>query len=119
MILKNILTNALKFTEQGSITITAYPCRTGIEFSIVDTGVGIAEEDLPHIFEPFRQGVTPTPFSHGGVGLGLYIVRQLIDLLGGKITVHSAYGEGSAFRVWLPQRNTDSLLPLGSVTNFS
>jgi PAS domain S-box-containing protein len=104
MVLKNLLTNALKFTQEGFITVATRSHGTGVEFSIADTGVGIAEEDLPYIFEAFRQGATPTPHAHGGVGLGLYIVRQLLDLLGGSISVKSEQGKGSIFQVWVPQK---------------
>lgn len=104
MVLKNLLTNALKFTAEGFITVTARARGTGVEFSIADTGVGIAEEDLPYIFEAFRQGASVIPHAHGGVGLGLYIVRQLLDLLGGSISVQSERGKGSLFRVWVPQK---------------
>ncbi len=104
MILKNLLTNAIKFTAQGTITVTTRPQGRGTEFSIADTGIGIAKEDLPHIFEPFRQGQDELGQNRSGVGLGLYIVRQLLDLLGGSIAVESERGKGSVFRVWLPQR---------------
>jgi len=104
MVLKNLLTNSLKFTEQGRITVAVRPYGAGVEFSVMDTGVGIAREDLPHIFEPFRQGRHSTALHHGGVGLGLYIVRQVLDLLGGTISVESERGKGSIFRVWTPWR---------------
>lgn len=104
MVLKNLLTNALKFTPNGFITISVHPQGKGVEFSIADTGVGIAKEDLQHIFEPFRQGANSTGQHRSGVGLGLYIVRQLLDLLGGSISVESEEGKGSLFRVWMPQQ---------------
>lgn len=104
MVMKNLLTNALKFTKEGFITVTTRARGAGVEFSIADTGVGIATEDLPHIFDAFRQGTAGIPHTHGGVGLGLYIVRQLLDLLGGSISVQSEHGKGSLFRVWVPQK---------------
>jgi PAS domain S-box-containing protein len=104
MVLKNLLTNALKFTDEGRISVVARPYDAGIEFLVTDTGIGIAQEDLPHIFEPFRQGKKLSPNQHrGGVGLGLYIVRQILDLLGGTVSVESEHGKGSTFRVWAPQ----------------
>ncbi|MBI3756757.1 MAG: PAS domain S-box protein [Deltaproteobacteria bacterium] len=108
MVLKNLLTNALKFTQAGLITISVCSLGTGVEFRVADTGVGIAKEDLPYIFEPFRQGKNSTVQHRSGVGLGLYIVRQLLDLLGGSISVESVEGKGSLFRVWMPQ-HTESL----------
>ncbi len=102
MVLKNLLTNARKFTEEGVITVAALPQGSGIEFHVSDTGIGIAPEALPFIFEPFRQVDSSLTRRHGGVGLGLYIVRQLLNLLGGTVSVESMLGKGSTFRVWLP-----------------
>jgi signal transduction histidine kinase len=102
MVLKNLLANAIKFTDTGSVTISASPQRNGVEFIISDTGIGIPSEAIPLIFEPFRQVDSSTTRRYGGVGLGLYIVRQLVHLLGGTVTVVSEVGKGSTFRVWLP-----------------
>jgi PAS domain S-box-containing protein len=102
MVLKNLITNALKFTEEGVITVAALPQGAGIEFRVSDTGIGIAPEALPIIFEPFRQLNSSLTRRHGGVGLGLYIVRQLLNLLGGTVSVESTLGKGSTFRVWVP-----------------
>jgi len=102
IILKNLLTNALKFTEAGTITVSVGPQSNGITFSVSDTGSGISADVLPFIFEPFRQGGTFATRKQGGVGLGLYIVQRLLDLLGGTVTVESAVGKGSTFHVWLP-----------------
>lgn len=101
MVLKNLIGNALKFTEQGRVMVSAAARDGGIEFRVTDTGPGIAPEALPIIFEAFRQANTSS-MRHGGVGLGLYIVRRLLDILGGTITVDSVVGRGSTFRVWLP-----------------
>ncbi len=102
VVLKNLVANAVKFTEQGSVTVGARACAAGVEISVADTGVGIAPETLPIIFEPFRQGDAPQRRPYGGVGLGLYVVRRLADVLGATITVESAVGSGSTFRVRLP-----------------
>lgn len=102
IILKNLLINALKFTEAGTITVSVVPQGDGITFSVSDTGLGIPANVLPFIFEPFRQGGNLATRKQGGVGLGLYIVRQLLNLLGGSVTVESVVGKGSTFRVWLP-----------------
>lgn len=107
-ILINLLSNAVKFTPEGEIKITADqlgPDR--IRIAVADTGVGIAEEDLPHIFEEFRQvGSTNRKFQTAaaatGTGLGLPITHRLVGLLGGKLTVSSRPGEGSVFAVMLP-----------------
>jgi signal transduction histidine kinase len=102
MVLKNLITNALKFTEEGVITVEARPQGPGIEFRVSDTGIGIAPEALPIIFEPFHQVDRSLSRRHGGVGLGLYIVRQLLNLLGGTVSVESTVDKGSTFRVWVP-----------------
>ena len=102
VIIKNMISNAAKFTERGSVTIEAHKSNDGIEFVVMDTGVGISQENLPVIFEAFRQVENPLTRQHGGAGLGLYIVKKLLELLDGKITVESTVGRGSIFRVWIP-----------------
>jgi signal transduction histidine kinase len=101
LILRNLVHNALKYTSQGSVTVRALADRGRVDFSVIDTGEGIAREDLSGIFEMFRQGSNGPPRG-GGVGLGLYLVKRLTDALGGTIAVESAPGAGSHFRVSLP-----------------
>jgi PAS domain S-box-containing protein len=103
VVLKNLIGNAIKYTDRGTVTLEAYPAERGIEISVADTGIGIAPEALAIIFEPFRQADGSSTRRHGGVGLGLYIVRRLLDILGGSISVESELGRGSTFRVWLPE----------------
>jgi signal transduction histidine kinase len=102
LILKNLVSNAMKFTAEGRITVSACVRESGVEITVADTGIGIAADALPIIFEPFRQGESGSTRGQGGVGLGLYIVRRLVALLGGTVTVDSELGRGSTFRVWLP-----------------
>jgi signal transduction histidine kinase/DNA-binding response OmpR family regulator len=104
IILQNLLRNALKFTEQGSISVEVKQQGGGVEFRVTDTGIGIAPEMIPEIFAMFRQGDNSTTRRYGGIGLGLYIVRRLLDLIGGTVEVESEVGKGSTFRVWVPQQ---------------
>lgn len=102
--LENLVGNALKFTQQGTVMIAVryLAGKQRLEFKISDTGVGIPEENIPKIFEKFRQGERHTGMEHGGVGLGLYIVKKYLDLLGGNIEVHSRVGEGTTFIFQIP-----------------
>jgi signal transduction histidine kinase len=127
-ILENLINNALKFTEHGTVTVSAryLDSKRLLEFKIADTGVGIPQEQLSTVFERFRQVQGANAWmQHGGVGLGLYIVKKYMDLLGGKIYVESSAGEGSTFTLLVPaplQKRTSAheqlLLPTGS-ENFS
>jgi signal transduction histidine kinase len=102
--LENLVGNALKFTQQGTVMIAVryLAGKQRLEFKISDTGVGIPEENISKIFEKFRQGERHTGMEHGGVGLGLYIVKKYLDLLGGNIEVQSRVGEGTTFIFQIP-----------------
>jgi signal transduction histidine kinase len=102
VVVKNLVGNALKFTDKGFVRLRARPRDGGTEIIVSDSGIGIAAEHHRLIFESFRQVQPANTRRHGGVGLGLYIVRRLVDALGGRIHVESEIGRGSTFRVWLP-----------------
>jgi signal transduction histidine kinase len=103
-ILQNLINNAVKFTDEGSITFTAryIPEMKVAEFKVADTGIGIEQEMLPSIFQRFHQLDSSETRTYGGVGLGLYIVKQYIEILGGQIQVNSEPGKGSIFAVTIP-----------------
>jgi signal transduction histidine kinase len=100
-VLRNLVQNALKFTDKGSVTVKVMTANGWIDLAVSDTGIGIKPEALPFIFDMFRQVDGSTTRRYGGVGLGLYIVKQLVRGLGGDISVTSTLGEGSTFRVRL------------------
>ena len=103
-ILKNLLSNALKFTEKGSVTLQIRAAGDRIAFAVRDTGIGISPEQQKMIFEAFHQADGTINRRYGGTGLGLSISRELGRLLGGGITLESRAGEGSTFTLTLPLR---------------
>jgi PAS domain S-box-containing protein/excisionase family DNA binding protein len=116
VVVKNLLSNGVKFTDAGQVTVRACAGGDGLELSVTDTGVGIDPEVLPIIFEPFRQGEASLTRRHGGLGLGLYITRRLVDLFQGTIAVESEAGRGSTFRLWLPRDARRTTAASGSTT---
>ncbi len=100
----NLLTNAIKFTPKGgSVQVRLERVNSHLEVSVTDTGEGIAPEFLPHVFDRFRQADASTTRRHGGLGLGLSIVKQLVELHGGSIHVRSnGLGQGATFIIDLP-----------------
>jgi len=101
VVLRNLIRNAVKFTPQGSITVQASSKSGGVEVSVTDTGIGISPEALAMIFEPWES-------QNGGTGLGLHIVKHLLELLGGTVAVESEVGRGSTFMVWVPSKRNAS-----------
>ncbi len=102
-ILNNLLSNALKFTPKGEVALTVTPDGEGLRFTVSDTGIGIPQDVLPRLFEPFVQADASTTRKYGGTGLGLSIVAHLSELMGGRIEVDSAPGKGARFSLILPQ----------------
>jgi signal transduction histidine kinase/DNA-binding NarL/FixJ family response regulator len=110
LILEQLLTNAMQFTESGKITIAASrgADEGHVSLSVSDTGIGIPAESHDVIFEKFTQLDSSTTRAHEGIGLGLYLVRKFVDLLGGNVKVESEPGVGSRFEVTVPSRSDDS-----------
>jgi signal transduction histidine kinase/CheY-like chemotaxis protein len=104
-VLKNLIANAIKFTDKGSVTLAIRAMGEGqIALSVTDTGIGIAEEQQARIFEAFHQADSTISRKFGGTGLGLSISREVVRLLGGTIHLQSRVGSGSTFTVVIPQR---------------
>ncbi|OLD10869.1 MAG: hypothetical protein AUJ06_01380 [Chloroflexi bacterium 13_1_40CM_3_70_6] len=103
-ILANMLANAVKFTERGSVTVSAGAAEGWMTISVADTGVGITPEAQAYVFDEFRQADSSTTRRYGGTGLGLAISRRLVTLHGGRIWVESEVGKGSSFHFTLPIR---------------
>jgi signal transduction histidine kinase len=102
-IFNNLLSNAVKFTQTGgSIVVTIEPAHAGVRVRVKDSGPGISENDLPHVFDKYFQGSTKATAGEAGTGLGLAIVRQMVLLHDGYIDVASDPGEGATFTVFLP-----------------
>jgi len=102
IVLKNLVGNAIKFTERGAVRIRADRAGERVRLTVADSGIGIPADELPHLFEPFHQAHGTVSRRAGGAGLGLYIVRRLVDLMGGTIVVESRPGTGTTFSVELP-----------------
>lgn len=115
-ILFNLISNAAKFTEQGTITVyvreEVIDHKPGLQFDVVDSGIGMTQEQQEQIFQEFVQADISTTRKYGGTGLGLTITRRFCEMLGGTIEVNSIPGEGSTFSVWLPRQSR----PLKSAT---
>jgi signal transduction histidine kinase/CheY-like chemotaxis protein len=101
-VLQNLIGNAVKFTEEGKVEIIASQRNEIISIKVTDTGIGILENHLSHIFDEFRQADGSTSRRFGGSGLGLAIAKKYASLLGGTISVNSTYGKGSVFTLTLP-----------------
>ena len=99
----NIISNAVKYSEKGSIDVfTEYINEFRFRLTVIDTGIGISEEEMARLFQPFQQIDTSLTRKNSGTGLGLYLCRKLMSLLGGHIDVRSTLGEGSKFFIEMP-----------------
>jgi signal transduction histidine kinase/DNA-binding NarL/FixJ family response regulator len=109
-VLTNLLSNAVKFTERGSVRLAVERAGETLRFSVIDTGIGIAAEKLPSLFERFSQGDSSTTRHYGGTGLGLAISKRLAELMGGEIGVSSEPGRGTIFTFTMPLREAGAQL---------
>ncbi len=110
-VLLNLLGNALKFTDQGSITLREERDGQDLIYSIRDTGIGMSREQLGRLFHAFEQGHGGTSRRFGGTGLGLTITKRLVEMMGGSIEVESTPGQGTCFSIRLPMRNVVEAQP--------
>jgi len=102
-VLTNLISNAIRYTAQGSVVVSTYESNAGAWVEVRDTGMGIDEADFPHLFERFYRGQKVSQSKIMGSGLGLAIVKEIVELHDGKIDWESVNGEGSTFRVWFPE----------------
>jgi len=110
-ITNNLVGNAIKFTDEGHVTVEVGTTEQSVFVRIEDTGIGIDEDFLSHLFDEFRQESSGLQRSHEGSGLGLAITKRLVDLLGGSIDVESKKGVGSTFTVYFPRACTSHASP--------
>ncbi|MGA0539418.1 response regulator [Neotabrizicola sp. VNH66] len=111
-VLRNFLSNAVKFTDKGHVTLRIEPQGNHIAFAVQDTGIGIAATQQDAVFEAFRQADGTISRRYGGTGLGLSISRDLAALLGGQISLQSAPGQGSTFTLLLPKDGPSAAVAL-------
>ncbi|MBW6534812.1 MAG: response regulator [Mariniphaga sp.] len=122
-ILMNLTGNAIKFTDEGNVLIRVFCERTTakkvfLQFEVEDTGIGISKDDLNLIFDEFTQSQMGSDKKRKGAGLGLTIVRKLVDLLNGRLHVESTPGAGSKFSVIIPFGKTESVIPLNDEKDY-
>ncbi|HMY39874.1 MAG TPA: ATP-binding protein, partial [Marinagarivorans sp.] len=108
-VIYNLLTNAIKYTERGTISIDVTASADALCIIVQDTGIGISEEQLPNIYESFTQIASSGALTKNGTGLGLTIAKYFVEAQGGALQVHSKPGEGTTFSVWLKQASADEI----------
>ena len=101
-LITNLLSNAVKFTHEGAIEVSTESLGDSFRLAIADSGVGVAADELPHIFDRFRQAGSGATREYPGTGIGLALVKEIAALHGGEVTVHSQQGRGSTFAVTVP-----------------
>ena len=101
-ILQNFITNSIKYTEKGSITISAKPKENGVMFEVRDTGIGISKSDQTKLFQKFFRADDPRTQKNSGTGLGLYVTMKLAKLIKAEISMQSELNKGSTFSIFVP-----------------
>ena len=114
-ILGNLVENAIKYTNEGKVSVDVKASDDNIKISVEDTGIGISEEDIPHIFQKFYRVNNAETNQIGGTGLGLYLSRKLVESLGGQIWIESTYHKGSIFHLQLPRISNEEAKALSEV----
>ncbi len=109
-VITNLMENAIKFTTGGVINVTIGGTTDTVTVSVSDTGIGIAAEDIPHLFQKFYRIDSSATRTIGGTGLGLYLCRSIIERLGGRIWVESKLNEGSSFKFSLPRQASEKIM---------
>lgn len=103
-VLQNFITNSIKYTEKGSVSITAKPGKNGVVFAVTDTGIGISKNDQKRVFDKFFRSEDYRTRSTSGTGLGLYVTAKLARILGAEITLVSRLNHGSTFTIFVPNQ---------------
>ena len=102
-VLQNLVSNAIKYTpESGRVAFRVHATDQSLEISVEDSGVGISEQELPHVFDKFFRSSDPRVQEQKGTGLGLALVQEVVRLHGGRVTVESEIDKGSTFQIVLP-----------------
>jgi signal transduction histidine kinase len=103
IVLVNLLENAFKFTKEGSVTFKATADDKFVTLQVIDTGIGIAAEEIPKLFTKFHRGTSLMRYDYEGTGIGLYLTKLIIDNHQGTIDVESHEGKGTTFTIKLPK----------------
>jgi signal transduction histidine kinase len=109
IVLVNLLENAFKFTKEGSVTLKAYTEQSSIVIQVIDTGIGIPQEEVPKLFTKFHRGTSVMRYDYEGTGIGLYLTKLIVDNHHGTITVDSMPGKGATFTVRLPRTQSSPI----------
>jgi signal transduction histidine kinase len=104
----NVIQNAIMYTEKGSVLIAVTSIHQQVKITVTDTGIGIAKNNISHVFEPFYKADSARTISTGGVGLGLSIVKEIVQIHRGVISIQSELGKGTTVNVILPTSNAKS-----------